>query len=286
MSTVLDITASNITWHEIKTTARIWQYDRYIAATLAPRKKLNDLLLIVAFAAEIDRIILKIREPTISAIRLQWWRDALVKPKNELTGNPLTDLLRNLIYRLDLPSSYFINYIEAQEVELYPSLLPDLNALNNYFRKRDGTLFELGVHVLGVKFDRDILAVITAGAQAYGLARTLAEIPLRLHSRQLLLPSDILKKYNICPRNEVNMQELSLLKCELAEIVRDNLSDYRRLIPKISSKARAIMLPVALTSAYIAIANKTSNSQKEKKTEPSQVSRAWVMLKSNWLGYI
>ena len=57
--------------------ARELDYDRYLAALLAPRAARDGLMALAAFHGEIARIPRTVREPGVGDIRLQWWRDAL-----------------------------------------------------------------------------------------------------------------------------------------------------------------------------------------------------------------
>ena len=75
----------------VRAAARELDYDRYLAALLAPRRARDDLMALAAFHGEIARIPLTVREPAIGDIRLQWWRDALRTPAGTATGNPVAD---------------------------------------------------------------------------------------------------------------------------------------------------------------------------------------------------
>ncbi|HFB2048393.1 MAG: squalene/phytoene synthase family protein [Hyphomicrobiaceae bacterium] len=273
-------------WGEIKSAARTYQYDRYIAATLAPRKNLHELILLAAFAADIDRILVSINEPAMIAIRLQWWCDAIDTPEKYMTGSPLADKLRSVIFRLKLPSNQFTQYIEAQDIELYPDLLPDLAALKKHFINRDGILFKLAAIVLGIKFNDQIQATIEAGAQAYGLALTLAQLPIRLQSRQLLLPADLAAKHGVYLGKKFDVVSVKRVRYELAQAAYTSLSEYRRLVLKSSHNISAAMLPIALTDIYIEAAFKHNYTTEKVKFEPLRFRRAWLMLRAKWRGFI
>ena len=60
---------------EVRETARQWNFDGYLAATLAPGACQNDLIAVAAFVGELERILHTVSEPTLVQIRIQWWRD-------------------------------------------------------------------------------------------------------------------------------------------------------------------------------------------------------------------
>ena len=286
MNSSVNKAGAPITWQEITAVARTWQYDRYLAATLAARHNLNDLIILAAFAAEVDRILATVSEPAIAAIRLQWWRDALDTPAPETTGNPLADQLRNTMHGKNLPGDLFAHYIEAQDVELYSDLLPDLAALDDHFTNRDGILFELAICTLGVTPDAQMREAIKAGAQAYGFARTLVQLPLRLQSRQFLLPADIAERHGIWPGESIDLSRFHTVRDDLAQTAEDRLAAYRRLFPALPRTTHVAMLPVALTGFYISLARRHVYAAKEFEVELSRIDRAWRMLKAHLLGRI
>ena len=57
--------------------ARANEYDRYLAALLAPKAARPGLIALAAFQGEVARAVETVNEPIMGEIRLQWWRDAL-----------------------------------------------------------------------------------------------------------------------------------------------------------------------------------------------------------------
>ncbi|HSF02040.1 MAG TPA: squalene/phytoene synthase family protein, partial [Solirubrobacterales bacterium] len=93
----------------VRATARAHERDRYLAALLARGQPRDDLLALVAFAAEIGRIGSLVSEPAMGEIRLQWWRDALRNPDPATkSGHPVADLTRAAVRRHGLPPGLLI----------------------------------------------------------------------------------------------------------------------------------------------------------------------------------
>lgn len=279
----VDKSVQKAAWNEIVSSARVWQYDRYIAATLAPRDTRDDLIVIAAFAGDVDRILATVSEPSIAAIRLQWWRDVISPDTATTTGNPLADLLRSTMQRHRLPQQRFLDYLDAQEIELYSDLLPDLVVLKNHFVQRDGTLFDLATRVL-VHPTVEMQAVIASGAQAYGLARTVAQLPLRFNERQFLIPADIAQRYAVAPGEGVAPEQVNLIGKELSQSAYADFASYRQNFQNVPRTARAALLPVALTGMYLALAGRHLDAAKAFDVEPSRFARAWRMLRAHWRG--
>lgn len=273
-------------WSEIVSTARTWHYDRYLAATLAPRHIRHDLIVLAAFAGEIDHILVTLTEPAIAAIRLQWWRDAIGEKGMKATGNPLADTLRETIHRHNLPEHLFIDYIDTQDIELYSDLAPDLDALLKHFIKRDGALFGLATRIFVEAPSSESDLALKAGAQAYGLARTLAELPWRLKARQFLLPADMALQHGFHPGETVELSRAVSLRDALADVARGHLEEYRRDLRSIPPSIRTAVLPIALTGLYLHVASRHHDAAKAFDVKPSHLARAWYMLYAYWSGSI
>ena len=85
---------------EVRGCARAHDFDRYLAALLAPRDVRDDLIALAATVGEIARVPATVKEPMMGEIRLTWWRDWLAKPLAEgLSGNPVADAMRRAIAR-------------------------------------------------------------------------------------------------------------------------------------------------------------------------------------------
>ena len=280
--------AANIDWDQVTDLARTGQYDQYIAATLSPRAVRSDLILLAAFAAEINRVLQTVSEPTIAAIRLQWWRDALSDHGDGATGSPLADSLRAMVGRHKLPAALLIGHIDAQELELYSDLTEDQQALAQHFIKRDGGLLNLAARILGDPMTGPTQQTIADAANAYGLARSLAERRVRRGHRQLLVPQDRADAYGIDIANPTALaaEQLAALVEEQSKIARDSLVTVRQAYPNLTAAAKSALLPLCLTELYLGSAGGQLDAANPSETSPSPFARAWRMLMAYWRGRI
>ena len=282
------IDAQDIDWDQVTGLARAGQYDQYIAATLSPRAARGDLILLAAFAGEINRILHSVTEPTIAAIRLQWWRDALSDLGDTSSGSPLADGLRGMIVRRNLPVALLIGHIDAQELELHPDLPEDQETLAQHFIKRDGGPFNLAARILGDPMTGATQQTIARAAGAYGLARTLAESRLRQNYRQLLVPHDRLREHDIDVSSlpGAAAELLADLVEEQCKVAQESLIATRRAYSALTSDAKSALLPLSVTELYIRSARRQRDAPNPSETEPSQFVRSWRMLMAYWRGRI
>src|SRR5580692_4952522 len=97
-------------------TLRKADYDRYLAAMMAPARSRASLFALYAFNYEVAKTAESVREPIAAAIRLQWWREAVEKLRaGETTPNPVLALLGKAIAAHDLPRGLFVGSIDARD---------------------------------------------------------------------------------------------------------------------------------------------------------------------------
>lgn len=92
--------------------------DRYLAILLSPRDKQPALMALAAFHCELGHISHAASEPSLVAIRFQWWRDALQADKSgekTRTGNPVADILAGIVRSHDLPMELISEMLDAHE---------------------------------------------------------------------------------------------------------------------------------------------------------------------------
>ena len=281
-------------WPDVFATARNYDFDRYLAATLSPRNVRQDLIVLAAFAGEMARIPLTVSDPTIGAVRQQWWRDALLSGGSGKSGNPLADAVIDVVQRHKLPVGLLVGHIDAQELELYGDLVEDLDALKVHFQKRDSALFDLAAMILSDGKSPHASSnrshdVIQAAGLAYGLSRTLCEVRMRAQGRQLLVPADRARVHGISIESGAPDQQPEALRClvlELSEAATTALQNLRSMASEINRGLNPALLPAALTEAYLRSAVRQFEAAISLDTRPSPLTKTWCLLRAYWRGSI
>src|SRR5262249_6534606 len=100
-------------------TLRKADYDRYLAAMLAPSSAQPYLFALYASNYEVARIAEGVREPMAGHIRLQWWRDAIegAYARSPLP-HPVVQSLADMIAAHDPPREMFEQLLDAREHDL------------------------------------------------------------------------------------------------------------------------------------------------------------------------
>ena len=144
--------------------------DRYLAILLSPRRQQSSLMAVAAFNSELAQIPHATSDPMLTAIRLQWWRDALEGAcgKTGKTGNPVADALIDTVRSDDLPSQLIDEMLDAHE-RLHMSTIGDVGEIGSVV---EAPLYELSALVLGGKRGDGLSHASIAAAIACAAAKS------------------------------------------------------------------------------------------------------------------
>ena len=132
--------------------------ERQLALSYAPAATRARLALLWALDERLATIVAAAREPAIGAMRLLWWRDALVRLDDPNAPVPAEPLLASIAQHL-LPtglSGAALSELEEGWAVLLDSAEPDEQAIQQHGVWRGGRLFALSAQLLGA--DRDDIA--------------------------------------------------------------------------------------------------------------------------------
>lgn len=246
---------------EVRRAARDLDFDRYLAALLAPEHCRRGLLTVAAFHGEISRIPATVGEPTIGAIRLQWWRDALEDPSSEPTGSPVADGVRRALVAGEIAPQALLAIIDAYEALLHPAALVDPEALSVFADAGQGAAFRMAARILGAP-EEGAGSLIDAAAQSYGRVQLLRALPILLG-----------KGHNPFATGAV-ADWLPILQPILAS-AREYMDEVRRCAPLAPTTIRQAILPVALVEPYLRSLEGLGSRVAVEQAEISPLSRVW-----------
>ncbi len=259
----------------VRIVARAHERDRYLAALLSPANTRADLIALAAFAGEVGRIALYVREPMMGRIRLQWWRERLESGTSG--GHPVAAAVIAAASRRDLPAARLTGLIAAHEDGLDDRPFADEAALLAHVDRIDGALFELAAKICGIATPSGF--ILDAG-RAYGLARIGFETPAALAHGRLLLPG-----------LAAGLAEPPWLQQIVPAIVAVSTSARQYLLAcsaalgQLSRGSRSPFLPLALVEPYLhALELATSRPAAAMEIAPLQC--AWRLLRCRWTGKV
>ena len=258
--------------------------DRYLSALLAPEPVRHALLALAAFAAEIARIPLAVREPAMGDIRLQWWRDALDSPADSRTGSDIADAVRVVAKRDARLATLLHAMIDGHAMQLDTQGFPGEDAFWEFVWKTEGAQFAAAALVLGSSGDMSARAARAAG-EAYGVARILFTLHRSLAAGRIPLPQALLAAAGLTPEAlpaGETASQLAPLLGNLSSDARARLQAARRLARDLPPAVKVAFLPLALVGPYLRAAEATVSGGFRKEPRVVPFTRVLRIAAARW----
>jgi 15-cis-phytoene synthase len=255
----------------VRIAARAHERDRYLAALLSPRAVRDDLVALAAFAGEVGRIPLYVREPMMGRIRLQWWRERIETAT--AGGHPVAAAMIATIGRHHMATDKLQALIDAHEDSLDDRPFADEAALLAYVDRIDGGLFGIAAMIGG---DNPAPEFIAAAGRAYGLARIGLEAPAARSHGRVLLPGSATSAGAEPPDMGLNLRRT-------ATMARHYLAASAAGLSGLPRRSRGPYLPLALVEPYL-------QALEKKQMLPGVVldiaplTRVWRLMRCRWTG--
>ncbi len=273
----------------VRRMAREADPDRAIAALFAPTAVRDDLLALVALNGELARIANQVSEPGLGAIRLQWWRDALVRAEEgEATGHPVADAFGAVLARRKLSRERIAGLIDARSFDIGETVMPDTRTLNAYLFDTAGGLFALSAEIAGAEGENRGLIAQAAG-QAYGLVRVMRSLPVLAAKGRTYLAADALERAGTTPQDLFAGRSgpgLSGLLARMREESCAALSEARFHLhgegmkgTGLDEAGRTAFLPLALVEPYLNALAKVKDPLRDI-ARINPLSRLWYLMRA------
>ena len=259
----------------VRIAARAHEPDRYLAALLSPAAARADLIALAAFAGEVGRIPIYVREPMMGRIRLQWWLERIESVSSG--GHPVAAAVIATAKRHDLSTSRLTGLIEAHEDGLDDRPFADEAALLAYVDGVDGALFELAAGICGIATPPDL---VRDAGRAYGLARIAFETPAAIAHGRLMLPNSATGTAGALESTQI----LAAIHA-VSATSRHYLAACSAALTQLSRRSRSPFLPLALVEPYLR-ALELAAPRPAAAMEIAPLQRAWRLLRCRWTGKV
>jgi phytoene synthase len=181
--------------------------DRYFCTLFAPAARRDALFTLYAFNHELARALEVSREPGLSLIRLQWWREVVEgSAKRHEVATPLAAL----IAAGEVPVAELLSMIEAREA-LAGDAPETLAAFMAAMEAGPGALAVAAGAILGASPDER--AALRAAGAAYGVAGTLRNMPALARLARCPLPDDVLAAGGLSREQAIADPAAALASC-------------------------------------------------------------------------
>ena len=250
--------------------------DRHLATLYLPAGERRAVAAIYAFNAEVARIPALAREPEAGAIRLRWWRDALVGGEDN-GSHPVASELRRAIGEHGLPMAAFERYLEARLFDLYADPMPDVATLEGYCGETASALLQLACMVCGT---RDAADACGHGGVAQACAYLARAAGAHRAAGRCYIPPDMLLQAGL---NAGSWQEEApdgrhlAAVGRLTEMSRHHLRIAAGAIARLPRERRAPFLPLAAVQPLLRRTEKAGLALFREMPDISPLRRNWAV---------
>ena len=128
--------------------ARAHARDQWLGALYASSGARGALFALASFDYEIRHALIRARNPTLAAIRLAWWREAIAGERpDEAAGNPVSLALLAAIDAHALPKPWLEAMLDARLREIAPEDDFNLAAFRAFAHESEGARLRLAARI-------------------------------------------------------------------------------------------------------------------------------------------
>lgn len=173
-------------------------YAGYLSVRFSPLEQRVALSWLFGFFMDVEQISIKVNEPLLGEIRLQWWRDQLLKlQRGESVGHPVADGLAPYFKKSsDELFKELIAIVDSFGFEIQKEPVKTKIEFHSILDQRYGSFLRAGLILTDGQFDNQDFICSEAG-KAFGLATILAELNGLLHRDIMPLPQDIMSQHDL-----------------------------------------------------------------------------------------
>jgi len=191
----------------------------YYSTLFLPPVRQKALNALYAFKAEIDEIPRTCSDPGVASLKLQWWRDELVRTAEGTPRHPVARRILALTHQYDLWQSDFLAIINSAETELNWELYPSFTALQAHYLPLSEALARLACKINGYE-DEHTPRIVRDLDCAIELGHLVQDIREDAARGRICLPTDELAHYSVSAAdllshaNSPRLRELIILQIE------------------------------------------------------------------------
>jgi len=261
--------------------ARAHARDQWLGALYASVEARAPLFALASFDTEIRHALQRATNPTLAAIRLAWWREAISGERQaEAAGNPVTLALQAAIDAYALPYAWLEAMLDARLREIAPDDDFDLAAFRAYADESEGARLKLASRIAAGGEDIDPVAAHVPGGMALALTRLLKELPFKAGSAPTLIPADVASSHG-ASAEDFDARRASpgvLAACaELLALARAELAEAERRLKGSPPEILPAFIPLAPLRLDLDRLDRNSEHPFDAVSEASPLRRQWAI---------
>jgi phytoene synthase len=261
--------------------ARAHARDQWLGALYANANARGVLFALASFDYEIRHALVRAHNPTLAAIRLAWWREAISGERPaEAAGNPVSHALLAAVEDYALPLAWLEAMLDARLQEIAPQDDLNLTAFRAFADESEGARLKLASRIAAGGQDLDPAAAHAPAGMALALTRLLKELPFKAGSSPTLTPVDVITRHG-ASAVDFDARRTSpgvLAACaELRGLAREELAEAERRLKSSASDILPAFIPLGPLRLDLDRLDRNSDHPFDPATEASPLRRQWAI---------
>ena len=263
------------------TLARTHARDQWLSALYASANARGALFALASFDHEIRHALLRAQNPTLAAIRLAWWREAISGERRaEAAGNPVTLALLAAIDAYALPLASLEAMLDARLREITPDDDFDIATFRAFAAESEGARLKLAARIAANGADLDSAAAHAPAGMALALTRVLKDLPFKAGSAPTLVPADVAASHGASGADFDARRATPgvVAACaELRALARDELIEAERRLKSAAPHILPAFIPLGPLRLDLDRLERNSDHPFDAVSEASPLRRQWAI---------
>ncbi|MDH5183107.1 MAG: presqualene diphosphate synthase HpnD [Gammaproteobacteria bacterium] len=183
-------------------------YFSFLFLPPAQRQAMNALY---AFCREVDDVVDETHDPAIARIKLQWWREELVRCYQGQAQHPVGQAIQTLLPHYDLPQALFEQIIDGMQMDLEQNRYADFASLSGYCYRVAGVVGLLSSKIFGYQHADTEKYAVQLGL-ALQLTNIIRDVREDAQRGRIYLPQDEMQRFGVSESSILALEESDALK--------------------------------------------------------------------------
>lgn len=234
---------------------RRYDYDRWLAALMAPPAFRQGLMALYAFNSELARVREQVSQPILGLMRQQWWREGLEEARQGLRrSHPVFQALPQILLASKDAEQDLELLFKTREQDMEEVPILDWGDWHSYTQGTGGVLMRLALRLRPILSSNALQAADAMGT-AYAMIGLIRALPSHLEQQRIYLPRAAFAQAGLRiedAQHPENPAALKRLVKTCAQYAHDKLEDAQYFWPSLDREERLLLRPRGLAKLYLA----------------------------------
>ena len=168
----------------------------YYSFLFLPPERRRAITAFYAFCREVDDVVDEIKDPSIAATKLAWWRAEVQRLDEQQAQHPVMQALQPHLKTYDIAPAHLQLIIDGMEMDLQQTRYLDFPSLQKYCYHVAGVVGIVAAKIFGATTPQTLDYAQTLGL-AFQLTNIIRDVGEDARNGRIYLPADELEKFGV-----------------------------------------------------------------------------------------